>query len=96
MIDEAYCLTCTEKKSKLYSHMRGNLRIYKNVEGKEWSGTKCPDCYAKYKKEYDKKRRLKKGHVPLGNICVCSVCNTQFEMENGKWNKICSDCRKAD
>ena len=95
MLDEQFCLTCSEKKSKIYSHSRKGLRIYTDVAGKEWSGHRCPDCYAKYKKEYDAKRRAKKGHIPIGTICVCSVCQSQYEMENGNSNKICNNCKKV-
>lgn len=93
MIDEQFCTHCVQKQSKIFSHMRKVKRIYIDAIGREWHGSRCPDCYAAYKKEYDLKRRLKKGHTPLGTICVCESCNAQFELKLGHVVKLCLSCR---
>ena len=92
MVDEQCCLVCTKKESKVFSHLRGYQRIYKNFAGQEWSGNKCPECYAKYKKEYDAKRRLKKGHDVMDTIRVCTKCSEQFPVTRGG-HKTCKKCR---
>jgi hypothetical protein len=93
MIDEQYCLHCTEKRTKIFSEYRKTKRIYRDEKGAEWSGNRCPECYAKYKKQYDAKRRLKKGFIPLGTIRVCETCSYQFTVEKGSSNLYCSKCR---
>lgn len=92
MIDEQYCIHCAEKCTKIFSHLRGAQRIYRDELGREWSGNRCPDCYKKWKLEYDAKRRAKKGHRKLGTITVCRQCSGQFEVVNGS-KKICLPCR---
>jgi hypothetical protein len=93
MIDEIVCSYCNERKSRVYNRMRGDQRIYiDNTTGKEWSGARCPECYFKYKTEYDAKRRLKKGHMPMSSLCVCVKCGNQYELLNGKSNKNCGSC----
>lgn len=93
MIDEQFCTHCSEKKAKVFSHTHKMKRIYKDNTGREWHGSRCPDCYVSYKKNYDAARRLKKGHIPLGSICVCEKCNGQFELTQGRDSKVCSLCR---
>lgn len=95
MIDEQHCRYCTEKKVKRLLRIKKGIFIYTDAAGKVWSGARCPECYLAYKKEYDIKRRLKKGHVAIGTILVCSVCQCHYEMENGNSNKICNDCKKS-
>ena len=93
MIDEAVCNYCFKKVNKVFLKMRGKQRIYiNNITGEEWSGSRCPDCYSEYKKQYDIKRRLKKGHVPLHTICVCKQCGEQYELTVGKSNSYCGSC----
>jgi DNA-directed RNA polymerase subunit M/transcription elongation factor TFIIS len=93
MIDTSVCNYCFKRVNKVFSKMRGKQRIYiDNTTGEEWSGSRCPECYANYKKQYDIKRRLKKGHTPLHTICVCEECGKQYELTNGKSNKYCGDC----
>jgi hypothetical protein len=94
MIDEQFCVHCAEKKTKTFSQMRKMKRIYVNEKGQEWHGSRCPECYTAYKKNYDAARRLKKGHIPLGTICVCQKCNNQFELKQGKDSALCSACRR--
>lgn len=93
MLDEQYCIHCTEKRTKNFSHLRGSQRIYRDENGKEWSGNRCPDCYKKWKLEYDAKRRLKKGHAKIGTIAVCEECSAQYEIVNGS-QTICLSCRR--
>ena len=92
MIDEQFCVHCARKQSKIFSHMRKIKRIYINSLGKEWHGSRCPDCSTGYKKNDDAARRRKKGHIPLGTICVCEKCNNQFELKQGCDAKKCSTC----
>lgn len=93
MLDEQFCIHCTEKHTKIFSHLRGTKRIYCDADGREWSGSRCPDCYKKWKLVYDAKRRAKKGHVKIGTIAVCEQCSGQFEVVNGSQRK-CLLCRK--
>jgi hypothetical protein len=93
VIDEQHCLHCTEKVTKIFSHMRGAQRIYRDDDGREWSGSRCPDCYKEYKLLYDAKRRAKKGHLKIGTIAVCEQCSGQFEIVNGS-HRICLLCRR--
>lgn len=95
MLDKQYCIHCTEKVTKTFSHMRGRCRIYVDDTGREWSGNRCPDCYKKHKLTYDAKRRLKKGHRPLGTIAICEQCEGQFEVVVGSTEK-CLVCRKKN
>lgn len=92
MIDEQYCVHCAQKQTKIFSRMKKTKRIYIDAIGREWHGARCPDCYAEYKKNYDAARRLKKGHIPLGTICVCEHCNNQFELKQGHDSKTCGLC----
>jgi len=95
MIDEQFCTHCAEKKTKIFCRVHKKVkRIYMDAIGREWHGSRCPDCYAEYKKNYDAARRLKKGHTPLGTICVCDHCNGQFELTQGRDAKICLKCRR--
>ena len=94
MIDEQFCTYCCEKKSKIFAkNSKSGKRLYTDAAGNDWVGARCPECYAAYKKEYDTKRRLKKGHTPLGTICVCETCQSQFELKQGHLSNICSSCR---
>jgi hypothetical protein len=91
--DTATCSYCLKKVNKVFLKIRGKQRVYiDNNTGEEWSGSRCPECYAEYKKEYDAKRRLKRGHTPMNTICVCNNCEVQYELTNGKSNKNCGKC----
>jgi hypothetical protein len=95
MLDEQTCVYCTEKKSKIFSHNKGSRRIYTDSIGNQWHGSRCPECYAEYKTAYDIKRRAKKGHTAIGSICICSNCNTQFELLQGHSPSLCLLCKRS-
>jgi hypothetical protein len=92
MIDKQFCIHCTVKKDKIFTRYVGTKRIYADASGAEWSGSRCPECYKKYKLEYDAKRRKKLGHDAIGTIRICEECSAQFKIVNGS-TKLCSNCR---
>lgn len=42
----AECSKCKSIKEKLIYRKYGHCYKYTDVEGRRWSGTICPDCYA--------------------------------------------------
>lgn len=92
MIDQQFCTHCGEKKDKVFTHMRKLKRMYADIYGRQWHGSRCPDCYVTYKKNYDAARRLKQGHTPIGTICICEKCGSQFELRQGRDSKLCESC----
>lgn len=91
LVDQVLCRCCETLKTKTFSHEDKSGRIiWKDHKGERWYGTKCPDCYKKYKEEYDSKRRLKLGHRPRGSVDTCS-CGQRYIIRVGV-KRMCPQC----
>lgn len=77
------CKHCNTERVKKYLKTYRGVSIYVGDQEQRWYGSRCPDCYKQYKLEYDKKRRLDLGHVPLGEEFNCLACGSTHKMENG-------------
>lgn len=90
-VDQVISRCCGKKKVKTFSHVDPSGRtIWKDEGGNRWYGVKCPDCYKKYKDQYDSNRRLKLGHRPHGSTDVCP-CGKKFIVRVGV-KKMCPSC----
>lgn len=86
------CQLCNKEKEKIFFKIYRGVSIYTDSLGHRWYGKRCPDCYKEYKLEYDAKRRLSKGHKPLGSEVTCTRCGNPHLLENGS-SMICKGCR---
>jgi hypothetical protein len=94
--DIVLCGVCRKECTKTYSKVRGRTAIFVDEHGEEWSGRRCPDCYKAYKTEYDRKRRLKLGHAPIGASVPCSTgCGNTVSVGNGT-HRTCEACRAKE
>ncbi len=91
-IDTVTCRVCGEKKVKTFGKVAPNKRvIWVDQFGERWYGRKCPNCYRKYKDEYDQERRKELGYRPLGSVSACSECGKNYVVRLGS-TKMCHEC----
>ncbi len=89
--DIVICPTCNCHKVKTLLKRRKGRDIWIDARGKRWYGKKCPDCYLKYKLEYDKERRVKQGFKVIGQVNNCRVCNAPYVLRKGS-KHVCPKC----
>jgi hypothetical protein len=93
-LDGVICPFCREWHTRTLTGHQGTNTIYLDENGERWSGNRCPPCAKAHKLAYDKKRRAKLGHKPLGSEAPCSLgCGNVVKVERGS-HRTCESCRK--
>ena len=86
------CKICEIDKERTILEKYRGYYIYVDGKQERWYGKRCPECYAAYKLDYDAKRRLAAGNIPLGTTVPCNVCTEPMQLTNGA-SRCCNKCK---